>query len=801
MKVPSTHPVRTHLNTLREIAIYCPDSNLPIGLDLPKTLPMRGGKAAIVQLASAFASLGIRTTIFTANPIPFTSALLSVKPISEARGFFDAVIFTSGATRHFNQSEISHIEGRLNVLAIRGPAPVESPPVPIDLIVVPSQYIGELATRLWGFPTELTYLIRGEAVRKRLSRYTILNAERDPFLGIYASTPEKGLNEIINALERLKRKGFSLRLEVYGTESFSSDFPVKEFPDWVSFKAGVPHDQMQSIFLRGGFMPYFVSWADGCSLATAEAMSAGTIAFVSGHGSNAEFVAHGQTGFLVPVVSGRPDFAAAEAMLEEYLRRPSEYLPMRLAAARSVPTWPEIANQWINLLTTALEVNSHKPHTRVISILQGSNGVEGQPNQEFYHRAIHSKKHSALLVGDFGVGNTGDNAILLAWSHLLCSRESVLDWTVVAPKNEGLPLKAPAFISLHDWQRVEEAINANDLVILAGGGLFHDWWALEPEKLLTPEAEGPTLYLSVVAAAARAGKPTLVFGIGIGPIRAPRNSRFILEVLKKASAITTRDQNSYQFLLNLENADAPNVFLTADMAFDLPSQRPPSEVLWAQLGLQAPPRPRICVALRGWDVTSLDSGFLARIGQALTHLVSDSGGSVLFLPFQAGQGHPWTDDVAVGLALKPYLPNRSFVLLPPLTPQMADSIIAEVDLVLAMRFHAAVFAFRNLCPVLGLAYDPKVEHLFADAFLNYWCWPLTGWSERDLASELARLLAEPNLQHEKQLAYVYRAKQRLALHPRILDTVLALDSSHEPLRGQPDALSHQLRGQELSTLP
>lgn len=755
------------------LALFCPDTNLPIGVEVPFRTAIRGGKAGLVHWAKALARRNFQVTIFAGKPVEGQQGSLTVKALEACEGHFDVVVFHTGQLLHFEQPQIERIHGDVHVLWLRGPVRVAPPRKPLDAVVAQSRFIQQLAERQWGFAPSQLQLIRGEAVTRKFSDHWIRVAARDPFLGAYLSPPEKGFDSVLSTLDRLYGKGFRFRLAVYGNQAFWGDISALAEIPWLEFKGDVPQTQMQDTLLHCGFLPYFVSWADGCSLATAEAMSAGVVVFASAHGSNAEFVEHGKTGFLVPTEGGKPDQDAAEALLERYFLKPEDFLPMRLSAARVVPTWSEVAAQWETFLLRLLQEKKRSRFEKNRGQTDDSVSEQTQPNSAGAEDGGTSRKLSVLLAGDFGVGNTGDDAILLSSYQLFRARKRTAEVTVVAPKVESLSyLKVPA-LSLWSWDQVDEAVAASDLVVVAGGGLFHDWWALERDKLLSAQAEGPTAYLSLVARAKRAGKPCFVLGVGIGPLRKKDSVEFVAEVLGKADLITVRDQRSYRILEAAGVTKRTAVAVSADPAFDLPHQRQPSRELWRSLGIEAPPRPRICLVLRGWDVTHPQSSFLPRVATAVARVLAESHGSCLFLPLQVGQGHAWTDDVAVGVLMRKYLSrSHELIILPHLSPLAVDAVIAECDAVLTMRYHGAVFAIRNLVPVLALAYDPKVENLFSDALLSSWCWPLNGWDARDLAQALGNLLTQPFLQRDRQRAYRHAAKQRLALHAQVLDRFL-----------------------------
>lgn len=764
----------------RTLALYCPDINLPLGIDLPSRAALRGGKAGLIHWARALANRGFEVTIFAGNAVRGTQDLLSVRGLNECQGSFDVLVFHTGQVLHFQQPEIDRLEGKVRILWLRGPVRVAEPDGPLDFVVAESVYVKKLAESEWGFPSNKLRVIRGEAVLHKFPLRAIRNTARDPFLGVYLSTPEKGFHNIFTVLDSLYAKGLRFRLLVFGDTSFWDKAAKPANIPWLHFAGDIPQDNIPETLLGCGFMPYFVDWADGCSLATAEAMSAGVVVFASNHGSNAELVADRETGFLVPVEAGKPNLSEAAALLELYLRQPEKFESIRLAAAKSIPTWQERAVEWETLLLRALERQS-QTHVKTTEAYNSSAiSSSNIPDNDSANIRQPARRLSVLLAGDFGVSNIGDDAILLSNYELLKARHPHVSVTVVAPKPGPLSFLQTPALSLFHWPKVEEAIATSDLVVIGGGGLFHDWWAFEPEKLFSEDPEGPTAYLSLVARATRLNKPCLLFGVGVGPLRSEGSLKAVAEVLSNAYLVTVRDKASFELLDLGGVTKSTRVAVTADPAFDLPHRHPPRDKLWSSLGLGEAPRPVISVILRGWDVTGLRSQFLAMIGSALKKVLHRVGGLGLYIPFQTWQGHPWTDDIAVGFRLREYVGNGvKFYILPHLGPWLADAVISASDVVIAMRYHAVVFAFRHSTPVLGFAYDPKLSYLFLESSLSRWCWPLSGWDETALVDAIEKLLLFPSLQRERQRAYCQAARQRLAVHGKELDEFLYVCGSGE----------------------
>jgi polysaccharide pyruvyl transferase CsaB len=777
---PASHssPAAPAGKPVRSVAIYCPDTNIPLSLQALGSKAVRGGKAAILQTAKALARKGAEVTVFGAAVEPGIADGVTLLPLEACAGFHDVAIFTTGAEGHFRQPAAQRLEAHIRVFWVSGPVKVEPPPGPIHWIVAPAAFIAERGVRQWGFPAPNTVVIRGEAVPARLETAALLTRERNPLRGVFLSHPAKGLDSILAVLQRLREKGFPVELDVYGSVAFWQEEPslLRSSPSWVQLRGELPQQDTVRFLSQYGFMPYFVRWEDGYSLATAEAMAAGVVVFVSAHGSNREFVADGFTGIHVPMLGAEPDTGAAERALERYFRNPEAYEPMRLASARAVATWDERANEWLELFSREHVPAAWRPGDEEITVFAPSCGEK-----------------RLVLVGDFGAANIGDDAIMEAWIAHLPQLAPDASVTILAPREFPPPGSVKNVVDWHGWESALQVIAESSTVLVAGGGLFHEWWALSRERFLTPSLEGPTAYLSIVAAAKAFGKRCFCCGVGVGPLATAPGKALVAEVLAEADLITLRDSHSLQLLQSL-GVPGGKLRHTADTAFALPHRWPPESQLWAQLLGFVPPEPRVAVVLRGWDVFDAGDQFAGRLAAALEELQHAAGGSILFLPFQRDQGHPWTNDAAAAWrVLRRLRPQDNAFLLPLLTPSLADAVIAHSQLVIAMRFHAVVMAFRSLVPAVGLAYDPKVAALFHDAGLAAWCLPLSSWRPEELAVKATTLLTHRDLQKDGQLAYRNRAHRELSWQFSQLQALLRDEHQSPVLSAKARAWREQLK--------
>ena len=201
----------------------------------------------------------------------------------------------------------------------------------------------------------------------------------------------------------------------------------------------------------------------------------------------------------------------------------------------------------------------------------------------------------ALIIGHYGFRNLGDEAILAGMLTLL--REKFPDgrWTVASGdptdtrQRHGVAAvdraDVPAFLS--------EAYRSR-MVIVGGGGLLSDQWGFQPQHALSRDAADIPGYLAPALAAAAAGRPVLVWGVGVGPLRDPRSPQWVKALAEAASAFTVRTDQDRSELELLDTADA---LVVGDPAWLVERADLPPDLNQA---LSEVPRPLIAVAPRSW---------------------------------------------------------------------------------------------------------------------------------------------------------------------------------------------------------
>jgi polysaccharide pyruvyl transferase CsaB len=322
---------------------------------------------------------------------------------------------------------------------------------------------------------------------------------------------------------------------------------------------------------------------------------------------------------------------------------------------------------------------------------------------------------SILIAGYFGFGNAGDEAILAAMLADLRRLRPDLD-AVVASGNPAATAADHGVRSVarDDLPAVIAAMRASDLVLLGGGGLFEDYWEVPLERIFTPRSGGLPFYAGFALLAAWLGRPAMVYAAGVGPLTSAEGRRLTRVVFDLCAAATVRDDRSLALLESL-GAQAPRAEVAADPAFGFAATDPATlGPLLAALGLAPGERP-VGVALRPWSFGPDPEVWEAEAAAGLGRFLAASEDRLLLLPFQAG-------DVVLLRRLRAALGSvrdrdRVLIVERRLTPAELAGVTATCGRVLAMRYHAALFALAAGVPVAALAYDPKVASLLAAAGL------------------------------------------------------------------------------------
>ncbi len=322
-------------------------------------------------------------------------------------------------------------------------------------------------------------------------------------------------------------------------------------------------------------------------------------------------------------------------------------------------------------------------------------------------------RNHIFITGYYGFGNTGDEAILTAMLAHLRALQPDLRVTVTSgePEKTAARYDVKAILWSHALG-ILEAIRGADMVIIGGGGLFQDYWGVDPNALLSDNHSGLSFYATSAILASLYAKPLMLYAVGAGPLLSRHGKLFTKAICDAAQIITVRDGGS-RLLLESLAVPAAKIHLTADPVFALPWSKPAAPKSTAR---------KIGVSLRNWNI-DVDAGFWqSEVATALDRFLQAEPVDIEFFPFQKLSGEI-ENDVAVSRRVRDLMQhqNRVHIVEEELSPAGLAARMAECGLIVGMRLHAIIFGMLANVPVIALSYDPKVDQLMQRVKLPHLC--------------------------------------------------------------------------------
>jgi polysaccharide pyruvyl transferase CsaB len=333
-----------------------------------------------------------------------------------------------------------------------------------------------------------------------------------------------------------------------------------------------------------------------------------------------------------------------------------------------------------------------------------------------------------FLVGYYGVGNLGDEAIRLTIERaadrlgveipFYADRGASQDPRAIRTGLRGLPAQI-------------RAIRATDRVVLGGGGILKDEGLRLPAELLVT---------ALIARSMR--RPVTLLGVGVGPFY-HRVGRWMVRAIARLSQVrTVRDASSVAALREL---GVTRVMLAADPIFSSDSEpgldadggdRPVPVAGTPATG--SPVRTGLAiVSIRHWfhkvpgETDARSAALRAGLATGLASLVA-ADWRLRLVPMY------WPRDVDASrelvAAMGPDAPAQ--VVDEALTWDGLVSTVEGASLVVAMRYHAVAAAALAGRPIVAIAYEPKVAFLAAELGI-----PTIDVDAVDLGERLAALCA------------------------------------------------------------
>ncbi len=338
---------------------------------------------------------------------------------------------------------------------------------------------------------------------------------------------------------------------------------------------------------------------------------------------------------------------------------------------------------------------------------------------------------SILIAGYYGAGNLGDEAILTKVISDL--RDIVLGLSCTVLSWNPSTTKRTHDVEAIHWQDISgmvDAVRKADLVVVGGGGLFQDYWAVDVEHYLRRNHGGIVSVGSLPLLSKLFGVPCMIYAVGVGPLRSERGREHTRKAFQRCVIATVRDQHSRRVLrqtgFDAVNDARPVVRVLADPAFGLrvgEDSQAQADAVFDEMNI--PPEASLLgVSLRYWDQSTPVDEWIPRVAKAVDAFLSAHPAfESLFIPFQVKPGDLYTNDLAVlkDMAQEMDQSDKVHILEEVKDPQLCQAFLGRCSLVLGMRLHALILAMNEGVPVAALPYDPKVKNLMEEMDVGEAC--------------------------------------------------------------------------------
>ncbi|MEK4981498.1 polysaccharide pyruvyl transferase CsaB [Bacillus sp. FSL K6-6540] len=345
-----------------------------------------------------------------------------------------------------------------------------------------------------------------------------------------------------------------------------------------------------------------------------------------------------------------------------------------------------------------------------------------------------STSKTIVISGYYGFKNSGDEAVLKSILTALEQEGQAAGVDinpVVLSIDPEWTSAAYGVKSVHRMKlgEVRQAIKDSDGLISGGGSLLQD--ATSPKTI--------PYYLGVLKIAQWLGKPTFIYAQGVGPVNRKLFYPMIRSIFRKCTYISVRDMQSGELLqsmgisgeavhvvpdpvMGLPLAEGKGVHLDSHSgsAFKENEAAPVSSIEEQRESSEEPVKPSslsseemqgslpvIGISVRYWHPERKE---LKAVAEGLKALAEQRPVHLRFLPFHQPDDIEASQFIADaignvsknGSALSFYRDEKQ--------PQDMLREVSRCDMILGMRLHSLIYAANQSVPLLGISYDPKINH-------------------------------------------------------------------------------------------
>lgn len=306
------------------------------------------------------------------------------------------------------------------------------------------------------------------------------------------------------------------------------------------------------------------------------------------------------------------------------------------------------------------------------------------------------------LSGYYGMSNSGDDALLAAsiWginkfirdcSGIYLTAPFLSDLSL--NNIQIMPIRKPVtrFVGENGLRDLLYASFAN-IIIYGGGSVFHNaYYMLKQIYLMKSMRRGPRLAM----------------GVSVGPFNSAFDEKVCSMLLKKFDFVGVRDQQSYEIARSI-SPHTP-IFKTFDLAVLFPKlynvdTRQLTSMLKSGIG----------IAMCSTNISQKTQNALVELINKLARLGHTD---ITLIDFN---GNNRNGDVAINNYIQSNVNTEVNIRRIPYcsSPLIVLECISKLKVVIAMRLHAAVFAYMAQTPVILLSYHDKCRNWAIEIGMN-----------------------------------------------------------------------------------
>ena len=295
-----------------------------------------------------------------------------------------------------------------------------------------------------------------------------------------------------------------------------------------------------------------------------------------------------------------------------------------------------------------------------------------------------------VISGYYGSRNAGDEAMLAAMVEVLSDINPQVNITVISANPQDTRERhGVSSIGWLDFGAIFSALRQADILLSGGGSLLQN----------VTSRRSLYYYLFIIFIAQLVKTPVMLYAQGIGPVNG-KLARWIMGYIgNKVKLITVRDRGSLQELAEM-GINKPHIEATSDPVHAIHQvDKNLGRHILQQYGA-AGAKPVVGISVREWCGLTHYKEVMA---QAADAIAEEFSARVVFLPMQ------YPEDVKTAEMVAAMTKGDVVVLQEEYSTSELLSIVGNLDLLIAIRLHALIFAGVMGVPMIGVSYDPKVE--------------------------------------------------------------------------------------------